>query len=556
MNERSEHRSADPWVPLRRLLAAGDAAGAAAAAGRSLAAHPNDAALWALLGLAHLQLKNVADADLALSRAMTLAGGEDPELLNAMGIVRSLQRQHAAAIDLFSRCLHIRSFHRDALGNLADLYTTLKQPGNARPLLGRLIRIQPESADAHARASDNALALDDAAEALRLGRKAVRLSPRLVAGRLALADALEASGKFGAAKLQYLAILLHQPSNAMALSQLLSLQGVAVEEQHAGRAEQLLQSCELPDSERVSLRLALARYRDSEGRHAEAFAHLQAGKSLHFKNHAFDSDAFSREVDRLMAVGVAPARGGEAGALKPIFIVGMPRSGTTLVEQILASHSAVAAGGELPTIMNIAAELRRASMDPGPSGLLPEMRDRLARRYLEALKEPPPGTTRVTDKMPFNFLHLGLIAALFPDAAIIHCRRGALDTCLSCYFTGFSEQLAFASDLRALGRYWLDYRRLMAHWQSVLPLRVLQVSYERLVAHTGDVVREMLDFCGLEWQEACLEFHRNSRAVRTPSRWQVRQPIYAQSIGRWRHYETHLRPLIDVLSSAAAEESM
>ncbi len=240
MNEAIEVQSRDPWAAIRRQIAGGDAVGAIDACRGSLKTQPKDAPLWALLGLAQLRLQNIAEAEAALSRASALSSAEDPELLNAMGIVRTLQHANDAAIELFSRCLRIQPFHRDALGNLAALHTSLKQPGSAQPLLDRLVRIQPESADVHARASDNALALDDAQKALRLGRKAVRLAPGLAAGRLALADALEACGRFGAAKLQYLAVLLHEHSNVTALSQLLALQGVEVEPQYAARAEELL----------------------------------------------------------------------------------------------------------------------------------------------------------------------------------------------------------------------------------------------------------------------------------------------------------------------------
>ena len=151
--------------------------------------------------------------------------------------------------------------------------------------------------------------------------------------------------------------------------------------------------------------------------------------------------------------------------------------------------------------------------------------------------------------MPFNFMHLGLIAALFPRARIIHCRRDPLDTCLSCFFTSFSESLSFASDLRALGTYYLSYRRLMDRWRAILPPEMLlEVDYERLVSHSEEVVREMLEHCGLPWESACLEFHRTERGIRTPSRWQVRQPIYPHSVGRWRNYERHLQPLREALA--------
>jgi hypothetical protein len=371
---------------------------------------------------------------------------------------------------------------------------------------------------------------------------------------------LEVWGRFKQAKYQYIAVLAANPGNARALAGLLSLQGTQVGDQYVSSAHRLLEAAELPDRDRVQLHLALARHYDRRRQYARAFEHLQIGNATRFRNHPFDSIANSRAVDRLIAgwsgaVGSFPPA--SVRSKTPIFIVGMPRSGTTLIEQILAAHSQVAAGGELPTIMNIAAQIGGASnaYPEAMRGLDQDSLSRLAGQYLEKLETVSGGAARVTDKMPFNFMHLGLIAALFPDATIIHCRRSAADTCLSCYFTSFNEELQFASDLNALARYWLDYQRLMHHWHRVLPVKILDVDYERLVTDTEATVRQMLNFCELAWEPACMHFFNIDRGIRTPSRWQVRQPIYAQSVGRWRHYERQLRPLLDVLPPVISERS-
>jgi hypothetical protein len=219
--------------------------------------------------------------------------------------------------------------------------------------------------------------------------------------------------------------------------------------------------------------------------------------------------------------------------------------GTTLIEQILASHSQVVAGGELPAIIQIAVRLTRegTSYPERIEDLTAETGERMAAHYLGQINEIAPNACHVTDMMPFNYMHLGLIAALFPEASVIHCRRDPLDTCVSCQFTDFTESLQFASDLDTLGHYFLDYRRLMDHWRCALPLKMLEVDYERVVRDTKSTVEEILKFCGLDWEEECLAFHKTARDIQTPSRWQVRQPIYGSSIGRWRNYESHLKPL-------------
>jgi Flp pilus assembly protein TadD len=559
MNDgRRDDMGADPLAQAQALLARGDAQGAMLACQRMLRLRPEDPQALGVLGLAYLGLEDIDQADRALSRAHQLAPF-DPALMNALGIVRMRQRLIPAAGRLFHACLALTPYDRDALNNLATLYTSASQPGRAQPYLERLARLLPESADVATRRSDNALALDAVAEAIRLGRKAVRLSPGFTPGRVALADAFEAMGRLKQAKFQYLAILETDAANPTALAQLLSLPESLVPSRHLEGAGRLLRTGRLSDDDRIRLHMGLARHLDAGGHFTNAFAHLQAGNELRLRKRPFDSEAFTQAVDRLIACpsGQWPVPV-VAGSDKPLFIVGMPRSGTTLVEQILASHSAVSAGGELPTIINIISELGDGTI-PYPevvAVLGAEERTRLAQKYLDRLDSCAPDAARVTDKMPFNFMHLGLIAALFPGATVIHCRRSALDTCLSCYFTEFNESFEFASDLEKLGRYWLDYRRLMQHWRESLSLRWLDVHYEQVVTNTATTVRGLLKHCGLEWEESCVRYYEREGGVRTPSRWQVRRPIYRDSVGRWRNYGTQLEPLRRVLAAAADEDNV
>jgi hypothetical protein len=249
-------------------------------------------------------------------------------------------------------------------------------------------------------------------------------------------------------------------------------------------------------------------------------------------------------------------RGGELGVSSelPVFIVGMPRSGTSLVEQILASHPSVMGAGELRDIGRCAERLktRLNSTEDYPACLVEldqETASELAEQYLERLKSICTDEIRVTDKMPGNFLRLGLVAMLLPGARVIHCRRHPLDVCLSCYFQDFIRRsgLSYAFDLQNLGEYHTQYAKLMEHWRHVLPLRLLEVDYEQLVDEPEKMSRHLVEFCGLPWDPACLEYHKTQRNVWTASSWQVRQPIYTQSVGRWKHYETYLQPLKNAL---------
>ena len=242
---------------------------------------------------------------------------------------------------------------------------------------------------------------------------------------------------------------------------------------------------------------------------------------------------------------------------QPVFIIGLPRSGTSLVEQILASHPEVHGAGELTDIGRLAQSLRvrvrsdkrfpDSALDIEQAQVAP-----LAQIYLDRLHGLAPDAVRITDKMPSNFLYLGFIALLYPGARVIHCRRDPRDVGLSCYFQNFSHRPAFAYDLGDIGFYNREYERLMAHWRTVAPVSIHDIDYETLIAEQERESRRLVEFCGLAWDDACLAFHKSGRAVRTASSWQVRQPIYRNSARRWRNYEPHLAPLIDALDGGGA----
>ena len=543
---------ADQLARLSRLIADGQANAAAQSGEVLLPGCPDSAPLLRLIGIAHLKQEHLAPAEHFLVRALNAAPA-NAEIMNELGIVKLKQGQPEEAATYFSRALEVDATHPASLSNLATTLMLLDQPARAQPYFARLVLRLPLSATAHAKAAENALALHDVEHAVRLGRWAVKLSPQLSIARLSLADALEAQGHFRQAKFNYLAVLELEPCRVDALTRLLCLKGSRAPSRHEQRARELAADDATPEKGRAALQLALAQQYDQAGRYDEAFQCVMAGNATRFQNNHFDKVEHSRAVDRIIhAFAPAVCRSLPSPTVRtqvPIFIVGMPRSGTTLIEQILASHSQVVAGGELPAIIQIAVRLTREGTNyPERIGdLTTEAADRMATHYLERVGAISRNTRHVTDKMPFNYMHLGLIAALFPDATVIHCRRNPLDNCVSCQFTGFTESLQFASDLDTLGHYYLDYRRLMDHWQSVLPKRILEVDYELVVRETRSTVEEVLKFCRLDWEDKCLAYHKTARGIQTPSRWQVRQPIYESSIGRWRNYERHLKPLQRIL---------
>lgn len=245
-----------------------------------------------------------------------------------------------------------------------------------------------------------------------------------------------------------------------------------------------------------------------------------------------------------------PAGDGPPADATPIFVCGMYRSGSTLVEQILASHPRVRAGGELELLPAIA----RRVLVPAGDGLAPLDADivrRLRAEYLDGVRARLPGADQVTDKRPDNFLYIGLIRTLFPQARIVHTTRDPLDNCLSVFFLHLDPGTAYAHDLRDIAHWYRQYRRLMAHWKSLYGEAIHDVDYDALVADLGPAVERLLAYCGLPWHEGCLRFHETRTVVNTPSAWQVREPLYTRASGRWRHYARHLGELRAALGALA-----
>ncbi len=323
------------------------------------------------------------------------------------------------------------------------------------------------------------------------------------------------------------------------------------------RMEQMLKNNRrIQATDRRKLHFALGKAYDRKKDYDRAFSNFHIAN--HLKQAVFDIKSIQRDIDAKIKVFSSDfsARLPTASihSNRPVFIIGMPRSGTSLVEQILASHPQVSGAGELPDINNLTLTM---PLTCGSNRHYPEcleqidtqQLDRMAQAYLDRLSEVERDSHHVTDKMPGNFMHLGLIQLLFPEARIIHCLRNPLDTCLSCYFQDFSHNHPWIYDLQDSGRMYLEYQRLMQHWKSVLDISILDVHYEDLVENQETISRQMIEFCGLEWDDACLHFHKNNRFIWTASYEQVRQPMYKKSVARWKNYEAHIKPLMEILRS-------
>jgi hypothetical protein len=317
----------------------------------------------------------------------------------------------------------------------------------------------------------------------------------------------------------------------------------------------LQQAPDLTTDDRTELRFALAKACGDAGDAVGSFRHLLEGNRLKRLTITYDETALFALFDRIRAVFTAdrmaaPPTVALGDTARPIFVVGMPRSGTTLVEQILASHPAVFGAGELTDLPTLAAELGRHG-PPFPDVVTVLPADRLARlgeAYCQRLRACAPAARHVVDKLPANFQLIGLIRLALPGARVIHIERDPIDTCLSCFARLFTGPQLYAYDLTELGHYFRAYQSLMAHWRRVLPAGILlEVRYEDLVDDIEGNARRILAHCGLPWDPGCLAFHRSERTVRTASAAQVRQPLYRHAVGRWHVYGDLARPLLDAL---------
>jgi tetratricopeptide (TPR) repeat protein len=521
-----------------------------------------------------------------------MAAARRGDASNILRKARALQRQDRAqeAGLLYAKAIALEPANFEALLGLASFCVGERKGAEAAALLARAMPHAPATAEARNALGEILAALGRHDEAVAQYEQALAIDPGNTSAHFNLSLALEFLGRVEDATLHCREAIAAAPNHANAhnnLGRLLQQQGESEAAQRAvekaialapGNPASYRNLTELrkfnagdpyleamaamlpgiaarPLRDQMELHFALGKALADTGDLERSLRHLIAGNALLRRQIDYDEAATLRLFDRIRAVFtaefIAARRGLGAPTSVPVFIVGMPRSGTTLVEQILASHGQVFGAGELG---DFGAEIARLGLAPGPeypeivqSFAAPQFRA-LGARYFAAIRARARQAERIIDKLPANFRDLGLIALALPNARIIHVRRDAIDTCLSCFATIFAANLPYTYDLAELGRYYRAYASLMDHWRAVLPAgTMIDVDYEALVADCEGEARRLVAHCGLPWSAACLDFHRSKRLVRTASAGQVRQPIYRSSIGRWRASAHLLRPLLDGL---------
>ena len=581
------------------VLATGHPEEAIALVGRAVTIDNREPVYFNTLGNAHFALGRLERAEALYRRALRLKSDYVGARYNLGNVLQARHRPEAARVE-YQRVLSLLPEHAEAHNNLGMVLLTLERPQEALPCFQRALAIRRDYADAHFNLGATLRELGRLPEAVARYRRAIQLRPDhaeihnslgtalLEQGKLEeaighleqaigldpqyaeahnnLGTALLDQGRFDEAAIRFERAIQLRPDYAEAHFNRAELPNLRLEPADLAMLEALLgDEQRLPPTKAPLIHFALAKALEDGGDPARAFQHWLVGNALKRSqisyNEAATHDLFrriARTFDRPLCARAATSAPASSVLPIPIFILGMPRSGSSLVEQILASHPQVQGGGELTTLVAVATGVTggrdRPLIYPEDIPTLAEAEwRRLGERYRAGLPPLAAGKTHLTDKMPYNFLNIGFIRLILPEARILHTVRDPTDTCLSCFSKLFPFSQAFSYDLGELGRYWRGYQGMIDHWRSVLPADAfLDVSYEAVVADLEGQARRLVAYCGLPWDDRCLEFHRTRRPVRTASAAQVRQPLFRSSLDRWRRFEPWLGPLLQALNEPVA----
>lgn len=551
-------------------------------------ADPGNAQVWLYTGNAYTGLKNFEAALEAFQRAIQLAPNMFQAHFNAGNMLVRMNRA-AEAEPFYRRALQINPKHVGALNNLGNILMSADKPEMAIPLFEQTIKIAPNFPKAyfnlgHAKArtdhTEDAIPLyreaikrdpnyvrawdklgvalhsnDQVEEAIDAFNHALALQPDLASARFGIATCLQIQGDFEAAHREIRKAIALAPNLAFYWNALVMTKTFREGDPDIAAIEELAQHAEeLHGDDKPRVFFMLGKIYSDLNRSKDAFAAWKRGNALMREQISYDAEKDISTMDWITRACtpefLTQHRGMGVDSELPVFILGMPRSGSSLVEQIIASHSDVYGAGELTTFSRLFAERICGGGTPefNPEQFTPEALKDLGRCYAEELQKRAPQARRITDKMPGNFAYAGLIHMALPKAKIIHVYRDARDCCLSCFSKQFISGQFFTYSLTELGHFYRAYERLMAHWRRVLPPEIfMEVSYEDLVENFDTVAPKLVAFCGLEWQDACRDFYKTKRIVRTASQAQVHKPLYASSVGRWRNFEDGLSPLFHAL---------
>lgn len=465
------------------------------------------------------------------------------------------------ALAAFNRTLALSPDHPGALMGLARVHKEQDRLEEARAAADRALALGPDKAEAHSLCGDiyTKMGLYEQAEAAY--RNARALDEKLLGTHLGMGQLQMELGRLDDAQASFQTAMEIDPKEIAPHVFMVQVRKIKPGDPSLARLEAEAEHLDtLRGTKAVSLHFALGKAYDDLKQYDQAFQHFMAGcrlKRARIQYNADNHDSACRNIREFFSKEtIDQLRGGGDPSAVPIFVLGMPRSGTTLVETIIASHPDVFGAGELRDLLAIANQPKEGVKTEGfplsMRGLTRDDMTRMGARYVAGVRERSATARHITDKMPANFLAVGLIHLMLPNAKIIHIKRNAADVCLSGFTKLFNNSQYHTYDLTEMGRYYVNYAKLMEHWRRVLPEDAfLEVQYEELVADPEAQTRRLIEYCGLEWNDACLQSHKTERSVKTASVTQVRQPVYTTSVERWRRYEKHLQPLFEALGEYA-----
>ncbi|MBI1174854.1 MAG: tetratricopeptide repeat protein [Sideroxydans sp.] len=526
---------------------------------QALAIRPDHADTWVNLGNTFKLMQRYDEARSCYEQAIVLMPGQAVAHNNLGNTLNELER-YDDALACFNRAIALNPDYAEAYYNKSLVLQELGRHAEAVAGYRKALAFRPDHAEAHLNLGRSLQKLGKHGEAMSSYDRAIALKPDYADAYASKGSLLVEMGRMAEAETVLSEALEVAPGEIAPLLVLLSLK-------RCGRDDPLLRQLVLHYADRAvlsvekraALSFAMGKAMENIGEYDQAFSAYEEGNRLHHLGHPYDEAEEIRHVEntcsffsadlfencRILADTLPP----EQDERVPIFIVGMPRSGTTLIEQILASHPALYGAGELPVLGELAKKVELPPIgSPNWEDSLRMLRE-LGQEYLARVWQLAPEARYITDKMPHNFRNLGLIPLMLPNAKIIHSMRDPMDSCFSCYALKFTDGHEYCYSLETLGRHNLRYRQLMDHWHRVLPGRILDVRYEDTVADLEGQARRLLEYVGLPWDPACLNFYENKRAVSTASVTQVRKPIYSSSVARWKHFEKHLAPLIEIVRS-------
>ncbi len=475
---------------------------------------------------------------------------------NALGVLLIDKRAYEDAATAFRKALKIQPDHAMACNNLGNALSARGQFAQAVPMYRKALKIKPDYAEAYNNLGTACVELGRYREAERQYTKALELNPSYADVYQGLGRLFKIQGQTERARECLRKALAIAPDCTPAYLSLTGTEKYMPGDPRLAEMARLYEQPSLADDRKMFLAFALGKAYGDTGEYDKSFSCLRKGNRLKRATYAYSPE---EEALRFKAIKNSFGTGEAARTIRgaptdatPIFILGMPRSGTSLVEQILASHPDIHGAGERTDFRQI---IQSETGTRTPHQAMEQLQRggdrrvaRIGREYLARLRALAPEARFITDKMPHNFLFIGAIRLALPGARIIHCRRDPMDTCFSIYKNLFSGRHDYAYDLAELGQYYLLYLDLMEHWQTVLPGVVYNLDYEKLVRDQEGETRKLLHHCGLEWHDNCLEFHKTRRNVSTLSSEQVRRPIYRDSVQRWKRYDDYLQPLLRIIS--------